>query len=111
MCALNDGTRRFLNSLSLSFIPFQIYFVGIMAQIALSYYLSIELGLGMKGSGLAMCLAHTLIFIGLNVYPMFIKEPKGLIRKPTREAFYNLKEYIQKGAPVAMVFCCNCMAK
>lgn len=36
--SLNDGTRRFLNSLSLSFIPFQINAFGILAQIVFCKY-------------------------------------------------------------------------
>ena len=83
---LNDGTRRFLNSLGLSFIPFQIYLIGIMAQVALSEYFVVRNGMGLRGVGLSITLANLSIFFGLNMYPLFVAEARDLMRWPTVEA-------------------------
>ena len=52
-----------------------------------------------------MALAHLIIFIGLNLYPLFVKDAKELIRRPTIEATQNLKEYFEKGIPLSVMLC------
>lgn len=71
--ALNDGQRRFLNSLNFSFIPFQIYLMGIILQVFLCEYYVVKMDMGLKGVGLSIGIANTFIFAGLNIYPLFIK--------------------------------------
>ena len=101
--SLNDGTRRFLNSLSLSFIPFQINAFGILAQVVFCKYFVQYHQMGMKGVGLSIGLANAMIFTGLNIYPLFVKEARGAMRLPSLAAFRNLSEYLRKGVPLSLM--------
>lgn len=59
--------------------------------------------MGIKGVGLSIGLANFMIFIGLNIYPLFVKEARGAMRLPTVDSFKNLDEYLTKGVPLALM--------
>ena len=46
---LNDGTRRYLNSVSLSKLAFQVYTMGVFVQILLGQFFILRLKLGLVG--------------------------------------------------------------
>ena len=59
--------------------------------------------MGIKGVGLSIGLANLMIFTGLNIYPLCVKEARGAMRLPTWAAFRNLKEYLRKGVPLSLM--------
>lgn len=59
--------------------------------------------MGIKGVGISIGLANVLIFIGLNAYPLFVKEARGAMRLPNAYAFKNLREYLKKGVPLSLM--------
>lgn len=77
--------------------------VGIIAQIVFCHYFVKWHEMGIAGIGLAMALANLLIFIGLNMYPLFIEEAKDAINWPSKDSFNHLGDYLKKGIPLSLM--------
>jgi len=43
--------------------------------------------MGVKGAGWAIAIANTLIFVGMNVYMLYVKKIKEAVRWPDKRAF------------------------
>lgn len=103
MMCMNDGTRRFLNSMSLSSIPFQISIFCTICQILFCEYFVKRAGMAMKGLGISMSLANGLSFICLNIYPLFVREARPAMRLPGADSIIGIYEYLSKGLPLCLM--------
>ena len=110
LLVLNDGSRRYLNSASLSKLAFHVYAAGVAIQIMLGQFFVVRLQLGMSGLGLTLVLTHAFIFAGLNLYPLLFREGRNFIQAPNWKATQNLGEYLEKGLPLAFMLCFEWMA-
>lgn len=81
-----------------------------ISQILFSEFFVIKCKMGIKGAGLSMGLAQSIIFVGLNIYPLIAETPKGIISWPTKESCQNLGQYLQKGIPLSLMLCFEWMA-
>lgn len=103
MIIMNDGTRRFLNSMSLSSIPFKICIFCTFSQIVFCEIFVKWRGMGMMGLGISTGLANFLSFICLNVYPLFVKEARPAMRLPGTDALKGIYEYLSMGLPLCLM--------
>jgi Na+-driven multidrug efflux pump len=66
--------------------------------------------MGITGVGIAYGVSNAMIFIAINLFPLFVPELKDAIQYPTWETFHDLKPYFGKGIPLACLILCEWMA-
>ena len=82
LTVINDGQRRFFNSLGLSKVPFKIYMLGNCAQFGFNYFLITKCQMGIRGAGIGTGLSNAFIFILMNSYALCEKSISPAITRP-----------------------------
>ena len=59
--------------------------------------------MGVKGAGWAIAIANLFIFIGMNIYMLFVKEIEEAVQWPDRRMFDGLWTQFKLGVPLSLM--------